>query len=624
MRRARAASVEIVVAFATSFAFYATCRSIRFAPLDRIGQVSGLAALSYRFLLFAVPIVLATCAVARYRAAWWSMTVRIACAAFAGLASAYLAGGLLSMLRGTPYGLGGDAGDSAVLADWAHRLQLHQDTPGLYPPLQLHLIAWLSDLQGISTLYAIKSFQIVSVLVFGPCAYCTWRLLLRPTWALGIGVVASLPMLEPYRLYPFVVLTTFLPLVIYFLDTLRRAETYRARSLIVRGIACGVAFGLMFLMYSGWFQWSAPGFLIVAVAVFPWRRAPKLGAALCVPALVTFTAITAYSIARVLGAPPIEDYFHYFDSTVDPAFVAMWRGALPGQYEHLWPPIGELGGVGLFTVLLCIGSGISILLGAARTAVFATFAIMAGTWLMRFRYASRMWATHMVQLYPRTTAELLYCLLVLTGFGVFLYAERVRANAAPDHPIRAKTAVIAELCALGLLFMFSGSAITDRYMPRSDELDYAHLAWISHKATREGVNVVGDASVDVASWSARTGYTASAAADGNLATIYTSALSASPDADEFIELHIPWQVSFSSALLVPAPEGFPVDFTIDVWDGTKWITRVSERGYHAPPVPQLFAWGRPDRTDAVRVHVTKLGPVTGGYALALREVELLK
>lgn len=87
--------------------------------------------------------------------------------------------------------------------------------------------------------------------------------------------------------------------------------------------------------------------------------------------------------------------------------------------------------------------------------------------------------------------------------------------------------------------------------------------------------------------------------------------------------------TFSSVILFPRNDdrhlagGFPVDFTIDVWNGTTWVTRVSKTAY---PIPgnagQTFNWSG-DTTDRIRIHVTKMGLVRGyGYYLQLAEVEV--
>ncbi|HEY0191493.1 MAG TPA: hypothetical protein VGC42_10260, partial [Kofleriaceae bacterium] len=206
--------LEVVAICVVELAYYATCFYIKTKATDRFGQVSALAALSYRFIWFAIPLISALALVARHRPAWWELTVRTVCAAFVGLSSAMLAGGLLCVLHGTAYGLGANRGDAAVIANWAVHLQHGTAVHGFYPPLQIHMLAWISDLTGLPMLYAVKKFQLLSLLVVCPLGYAAWRLLLRPPWALALGVVGGLPLVEFYREYPLLILLTFLPVMI--------------------------------------------------------------------------------------------------------------------------------------------------------------------------------------------------------------------------------------------------------------------------------------------------------------------------------------------------------------------------------------------------------------------------
>ena len=614
--------LEVGVSCGAALAYFATCYLIKVQPLERMAQVSALAALGYRFLLFALPLVVALIAIAKYRPAWWELSVRLVCAAFAGLVSAMLAGGVLGMLRGTLYGLGGETGDSAVLAKWTEQLLTGEDFSTLYPPLQIHLIAWISRIQGVEPIYGIKYFQILGVLAFGPAVYASWRLLLRPMWALGMGIVVALPLLEAYRQYPLLVLAVFLPLAIKFLDTLRRSPELTRRSLVVHGVGFGLVFGGLFLLYSGWFQWSAPGFFVTAIAVFPWRRAPRNGFALCASALVAFLAVSGWYLLGVLAAPPIHDDFYYFDMRIEPMYIAMWRGGLPGAVAVLWPPPGELGAVGLFTVILCVGWAASLVLGARQTAVMAVSWIMVGTWFLRLYHAHRMWQTKLVQLYPRTTAELLYCLTVLTGYAVYLYVERRREQEREPGLLRAPSSVIGVLCGLGLLFMSVGSAVTDRYMPTKELEDVGHMSWLALTTIAEGRNKTPEATVEAASASDDPEHAAALVVDQDRSTYYESALGDAPDHEEWIQIELTRPTRFSQITLVPAGDGFPVDFTIELWDSRQWVTRVSRTDYRPTDGPQTFHWGRREFAGRIRLRATKLGQIGNKFGLRLAEFEV--
>jgi len=70
--------------------------------------------------------------------------------------------------------------------------------------------------------------------------------------------------------------------------------------------------------------------------------------------------------------------------------------------------------------------------------------------------------------------------------------------------------------------------------------------------------------------------------------------------------------------------GFPIDFQIQIWDGSKWIDRVVKTSYRNPgATPQTFTWSPPDRTDRIRIWGTKLPGFKGdGTRMQLAEIEV--
>jgi galactan 5-O-arabinofuranosyltransferase len=100
---------------------------------------------------------------------------------------------------------------------------------------------------------------------------------------------------------------------------------------------------------------------------------------------------------------------------------------------------------------------------------------MAGAWVMRFAIASQMYATQTVQLYPRTTAHILFCLLLLAVLAALHTGRRLRATWQARSPAgngswsaRSATPVLGALSAALLLALSMGSATADRYLPRDD------------------------------------------------------------------------------------------------------------------------------------------------------------
>src|SRR6185503_6985373 len=120
------------------------------------------------------------------------------------------------------------------------------------------------------------------------------------------------------------------------------------------------------------------------------------------------------------------------------------------------------------------------------------------------------------------------------------------------------------------------------------------------------------------------GWGAAKVTDGRRDSIYnvsegvsTQAYGAANNTVDLI-IQLPAVKTFSSVVLFPRNDdiylarGFPVDFTIDVWNGATWLTRVVRTGYPAPGNQgQTFSWAG-DTTDRIRIHVTRLGAGPGG------------
>jgi hypothetical protein len=445
-------------------------RSIVVDPMSRVGQVSGVAGLDLRFVLLGL-LVVGGCLLAGWRGGpAWAVTRRCACAAVAGLTTGLVAGGILLALRGTDWPLFANGGDSGQLLRWADSLLAGRGIPADYPPAVIHLIAWGAEWTGEPTARVLRALQVAGTALFGPAAYLAWRLLLRPGWALAVTLVAALPLLEPYKPYTTVVLVVLVPVLIGLLGTLRRVADAGWGRIVALGLGYGVALGLLFDSYSGWFVWSGPGVLGAALAVFPWRRGAARGVALLGVAGIGLVAVAAGHLFGILAAAgTVQDRFFYFDTDVDPAYIAMWRNDLPGNVGP-WPPPGELAGVGVFVLLLVGGLGLGIAFGGRRTTVITLAALLAGAWLLRFWFASQAFATGAVQLYPRTSAEILYCLLLLSVFAVRYGAGWARGRLAdPDRwRISPVAATVGGLCAALLLGLSQGSAVADRYQPRDD------------------------------------------------------------------------------------------------------------------------------------------------------------
>ncbi|MFI9381040.1 hypothetical protein [Kutzneria sp. NPDC052558] len=458
--------------------------SVNVNPLDRIGQVSGLAGIQLRFAVLGVLVIAAVLVVSRLRGLGTLPTLtRFGSAAIAGLASGFTAGGLVLALRGTsePLNATRAGGDFSAIAGWAESIIAgHSTMPNFYPPLPVYVVAWLSELTGQPVAFSFKDLEIVGTALFGPVAYLAWRLLLRPLPALVIGVVSALPLVYPYKPYENLVLIALIPILIRVLQNVRNAPERSHKQLILPGVITGLALGICFLSYSGWFVWSAPGFFVAVLCLAPWKRG--------LPKAITYVAISGVvmlalcwrQIASLLHAgTTVKDNYFYFDTLTDPAYFAMWRGDLPGDVG-LWPPPGELGGVGLYTIILFAGLALALFLALRNPIVVTLACCFGGAWLLRFYFASQMYQAQSVQLYPRTTMEIVYTLLVLTLFAVLTSWERVRdwLTARGQGGMFGLTGgVVGAFAALLLVFGSAGSATANNYLPRNDNSE-GHLAWV--------------------------------------------------------------------------------------------------------------------------------------------------
>lgn len=463
---------EVVACVGAALVSVQSSHAVDVDPLDRVGQVSGLAALDLRFVLLGLAVLAVCVATARFQRVF-AVVGRLACAVVAGLATGLVAGGIVLALHGTTWPLFANWGDSGQLIRWADDILAGRPVPPDYPPVALHLIARWAELTGDSTAGALRTSQVVGTALFGPVAYLSWRLVLAPVWALAVTLVAAMPLLEPYKAYTTVVLVALVPLLIAFLRVLRRAATLTWARLAIAGAATGVALGLLFSLYSGWFLWSAPGALVAVLVRFPWRALLRGLALLGVAAAGLVVVAWPHLFGVIAAAGTVQDRYFYFDTAVEPAYVAMWRNDLPGTVGP-WPPPGELAGVGVFTVLLVAGLGVAVAVAGHRTAVLTAGTLLAGSWILRLAIAAQMYDTQTVQLYPRTTAEILFCLLLLVvlaaryGGRRLLEAWQARTVAGNGRVARNAMPIIGALCAALLLALSMGSATADRYLPRND------------------------------------------------------------------------------------------------------------------------------------------------------------
>ncbi len=508
-RRSVQITAEVVVSVAAALLLTLLCTRISVNPLNRIGQVSGLAKIQLFAALLGLP-VLAALVYTAYRGAALRhrLVQRLVCGAIAGLATGVVAGGVVVALRGTPWPLGGQEGDPSQLIHMATSILDDKGLPGVYPPLFPGLIALWAKLNygGIGGEgYALHDLQIFFTAVAGPMSYLAWRLMLRPFWALAVAVPSVLVFLDPIRPYSHVTMIILVPLLAACLRELRRAGELSVRSVLLRGAGFGAIFGVLFLYYSGWYLWSAPGIFVLTLFLFPWR-----GGGRAVRRTLLFVGTTV-GLAGVIGSPLLyqiakegattPDRYAYIVNYVDPAYVLGWLSDRSGQETyHTWPQAGEMAGQTGFALLLVAAVGIGIGVGLRSLVVRVAAAVLVGAWLMRFYYASHMAHDQMVQLYPRTTWIIMYCLIILAVTGLMAATDRGRGwversfrsvgrteAAGPVVPLRGTRQLAAGLvCALALFATMGASWSVDRYMPQDEKTNTMGIdAWRAHNIKKQ-------------------------------------------------------------------------------------------------------------------------------------------
>ncbi|MBT2466757.1 hypothetical protein J7E97_02450 [Streptomyces sp. ISL-66] len=509
--------LEGVVAFGAALVLPYLARGFKLNPLDRIAQVSGLAAIQLRFALLGLVCVGAVVLAMRLRGGrHFDLATRIACAAVAGLASGFVAAGAVVSLLGTPWPMFGLNGDSGRIVEWAHAVANGQPSGSpVYPPMPLYTLGYYAEwFHGGNTAYAFKDLQILGAAAFGPLVYFAWRLLLSPMRALAFGVVPAFALIDAYKPYSQTVLVLLVPVLAAMVVALRRSAKGSWRLLLLKGAGLGVALGVLFLTYSGWFLWSAAGVLFAVLLYFPWKTGPLKGLSFLGATLAGFLVVAgSYLKVMLVDGQNTKDYVFRFDNFTDPAYYLMWRTDMPGKVGE-WPLPGEYAGVGLFAVVTFVCLGIAIWLGLRKPMVVTIAAMFISAWLMRMYIASHMYETQTVQLYTRTNNQLLYCGMILCALVAHLVAQRLAARGAeasagedapsvipsasasvsvPTSPsptaVRSgfpgrEGAVIGALCALLLLLGTASSSMADRYMPAKDGT-YRVLPWVSHTIRKQ-------------------------------------------------------------------------------------------------------------------------------------------
>ena len=167
----------------------------------------------------------------------------------------------------------------------------------------------------------------------GPMAYLAWRLCCDRSGP-AIAVPSAIVFMDPIRPYSHATMIVMLPTA----GGLPARAPPGARAVhphhCPAGAGFGAAFGLLFLWYSGWFVWTAPGVLLLrssscrgAARRQPRRALLFLGATLLSAAVAGGTAAHPDGPARCGHQGPLRLH----DDYIDPAYVIGWISDRKGR-----------------------------------------------------------------------------------------------------------------------------------------------------------------------------------------------------------------------------------------------------------------------------------------------------
>jgi hypothetical protein len=157
----------------------------------------------------------------------------------------------------------------------------------------------------------------------------------------------------------------------------------------------------------------------------------------------------------------VSDAYFYSDTFADPAYFLMAQGDLSDRTD--WPPIGELGGVGVLMLLFAASIAIAVAYFWKNPVVQVPLLILASALAARYSIATLMVYKNAVYLWPITQAVLIFVLLVLCAFVIRYFWNLLRnigSQVSKPTPIRAGLIV-----AFAIIFSSAASSISSEYYP---------------------------------------------------------------------------------------------------------------------------------------------------------------
>lgn len=477
---------ELLAGLAVAAMFLPVTKLIAYDPTDRTAQISAEATLHMVAVAAGAAIVVGLVVSFRIKDALAGKRLRAVCwSGVSGVASGFVAAGSWFALRGTDYMYGGAFGDARAYLDWTESVMAEGPfaVSANYPPLVMWSAALVAKVLDIPASLALKLLMLALTMAALPLVYLGSRMILPPGWAL-VPVFASLPLFNPVKPFEALTMALFVVMSIRLLASLSQPSRGRLSDRRRMGAAAGLGagIGIVCITYSGWFFWCVLACLGLAVHAFfvsPDRLKTLLDALVAAAAFLTSAGVYVFRLVFVVGTMN-DDYF-YSDTRNDPAYFLLYRGT-PGADEYdFTPPAGDFVNVGVFTLLLVAAlGGLAAISWDRMSTKFIVFAALSA-WVMRMYFASQMYETGLVQLYPRTSRILNFLFVFALGLLVMHVADRFAGPLTSGR----RRAATASAAAAVLVLSMAASAITDTHMLSRDDKTAAAatgswLAWLAH------------------------------------------------------------------------------------------------------------------------------------------------
>ncbi len=359
------------------------------APVDNLNQVSRLKEVSNLSLIILVIICLLIFA-EFVKVLTTKFTFRIDLPklrlidfyfVYVNLFSSILTLSFAVLLRGTRVGFYG--GDANVILKLASEIQTKGIFGEGYPPLFSYIIQKLSYYGNLEMGQSLKVTQLLFIYLTPLLVFLAWRNILNGMNLVFFTMTATIIFISPYKPYSTLTLLIIIPLLYKYTTN---TQNIRILSLIT------LAISLLFLTYSGYFQYLFIPFMIILLRQISLNHGNRVK-------VITNILVTASIFFLISGRVLqiqieelrskrlfIEDTYFSLDYFRNPTYVIFNPGENLGNISLNFPPYDEIPGITIFTLgaLLILTTYISSAYNSDL--IFRNFLILGilVTALMRF------------------------------------------------------------------------------------------------------------------------------------------------------------------------------------------------------------------------------------------------